>query len=82
MKTEQQQLNDIYARVRQVFPEDQINLVPQQVTLLNNAIHRVVQKDGDEAVTMDRLEGFKELITQHLWFDALSTATPDSRFES
>ena len=81
MKTEQQQLNDMYARVRQVFPPDQITLAPQQVTLLNNAIHRVVQKDGYDAVTLDRLEGFKELVTQHLWSDALTTASkrsPDS----
>ena len=52
---------------------------------MNNAIHRVVQKDGFEAVTIDRLEGIKELVTQHLWSDALTAASkslPASRMET
>ncbi len=81
MNIEQQQLNDMYARVRQVFPPDQITVAPQQETLLNNAIHRVVQKHGYEGVTLDRLEGIKELVTQHLRFDALTTASKKSQVE-
>lgn len=71
MKTEQQQLNAMYARVRQVFSQEEFDsLAPQQRTLLDNAILRVANKDGLDAVTVDRLEGIKELVTQHLWSDA------------
>ena len=80
MKTEQQQLNAMYDRVKQVFPEAYLNtLAPQQETLINSAIHRVVQKDGPDSVTLDRLEGIKELVTQHLWSDALTTSSARSQ---
>jgi hypothetical protein len=76
MKTEQQQLNDMYERVRQVFPAKFLNtLAPQQENLIDAAIHRVVQKEGHEALTVDRLEGIKELVTQHLWSSALTEAS-------
>lgn len=71
MNTEQQQLDDMYARVRQVFPLELLDsMAPQQRTLTDNAINRVLNKDGVEALTLDRLEGIKELVTQHLWSDA------------
>ena len=76
MKTEQQQLSDMYARVRQVFSQDEFDsLAPQQRTLLDNASQRVANKDGLEALTVERLEGIKELVTQHLWSGALTEAS-------
>lgn len=53
MKTEQQQLSNMYERVRQVFPAKFLDtLAPQQENLIDAAIHRVVQKEGHEAVTV------------------------------
>ena len=79
MKTEQQQLNDMYERVGQVFPMEMLNsLAPQQRTLTDNAINRVLNKDGPEALTVDRLEGIKELVTQHLWSSARTEASKDT----
>ena len=76
MKTEQQQLSDMYARVRQVFSQEEFeSLAPQQRTLLDNAIQRVADKEGLDALTVPRLEGIKELVTQHLWSPALSEAS-------
>ncbi len=76
MKTEQQQLSDMYARVTQVFSQEFLNrLARQQENLLNSAINRLVQKEGHEAVTLDRLEAIKELVVQHLWSDALPTTS-------
>lgn len=82
MKTEQQQLSDMHDRVLQVFPDDLWQTFEQQQrNLANNAMDRVIQKEGPEALTVDRLEGIKELVTQHLWSPALTEAsigTPDS----
>jgi hypothetical protein len=76
MKTDQQQLNDMYARVRAVFPRELLDsLAPQQRTLTDNVINRVLNQEGVEALTLDRLEGIKELVTQHLWFSALTEAS-------
>ena len=76
MKTEQEQLNDMYARVRQVFPQELIDtFAPQQETLADNAIDRVLKKDGPQALTVERLQGIKELVTQHLWSGALTEAS-------
>ena len=69
--SEDLKLQDMYARVRQVFPLELLNsMAPQQRTLTDNAINRVANKEGLDAVTVDRLEGIKELVTQHLWSDA------------
>jgi hypothetical protein len=79
MKTEQQQLSDMYARVKQVFSQEEFeSLAQQQRTLLDNAIQRVADKEGLEALTVPRLEGIKELVTQHLWSPALSEASKSS----
>jgi hypothetical protein len=79
MKNEQQQLSDMYGRVTQVFPVEFLNtLAPQQERLVNAAIHRVVEKEGHDALTLPRLEGIKELVTQHLWSPALSEASKSS----
>ncbi|MEN9420360.1 MAG: hypothetical protein RI988_3981 [Pseudomonadota bacterium] len=76
MKTDQQQLNDTYARVRVVFPRELLDsLAPQQRTLTENAINRVLNQEGVKALTVDRLEGIKELVTQHLWSSALTEAS-------
>lgn len=76
MKTQREQLTDMYARVRQVFPREMLDsMAPQQRTLTDNAINRVLNKDGPEALTVPRLEGIKELVTQHLWSDALTEAS-------
>lgn len=69
----QQQVSDMYARVRQVFPLNLLNtLDPQQRTLTDNAINRVLNNEGPKALTVDRLEGIKELVAQHLWSPALT----------
>ena len=76
MKTEQQQLSDMYDRVLQVFPDKVWSeLAPQQQTLAENAMARVREREGDAALTVARLEGIKELVTQHLWSPALSEAS-------
>lgn len=76
MKTEQQQLSDMYDRVLQVFPDKVWSeLAPQQQTLAENAMARVREREGDAALTLARLEGIKELVTQHLWSPALSEAS-------
>ena len=75
MKNEQQQLNDMYVRVRQVFSEQEFeSLAPQQRALLDSAIQRVADKEGLDALTVPRLEGIKELVTQHLWSPELTNA--------
>ncbi len=83
MSTEQQQLNDMYARAIQVFPEERWRaLAPQQRRMVDNAIARVANKDGLDAVTIDRLEGIKELVTQHLWSEAHTAAFLKMQCES
>jgi hypothetical protein len=83
MSTEQQQLNAMYARATQVFPEEMWNaLAPQQRRMVDNAIARVSNKHGLDAVTVDRLEGIKELVTQHLWSDAHTEAFKKMQGES
>jgi hypothetical protein len=83
MNTEQQQLDDMYARAIQVFPEEMWNaLAPQQRQLVDNAIARVADKHGLDAVTVDRLEGIKELVTQHLWSDAHTAVFKKMQCES
>ena len=73
MSTEQQQLSDMHDRVLQVFPDEVWKtFAEQQQNLANNAMDRVLKKGGPKALTMDRLEGIKELVTQHLWSDALT----------
>ncbi len=65
----------MHERAAQVFPEEMWNaLAPQQRRMVDNAIARVSNKDGVEALTLDRLEGIKELVTQHLWSDAHTAA--------
>ena len=75
-KIDQKQLNDMYALVRQVFPQELLDtFAPQQETLVDNAIDRVLRKHGPDALTLDRLEAIKELATQHLWSPALTAAS-------
>jgi hypothetical protein len=58
----------MFKRALQVFPEKMWNeLAPQQRRMVDNAIARVSREEGVDAVTVDRLEGVKELVTQHLW---------------
>lgn len=83
MNTERRQLNAMYARVRQVFSQAEFDsLAPQQRTLLDNAILRVANKHGLDALTVDRLEGIKELVTQHLWSDAHTVAFTKMKVET
>jgi hypothetical protein len=66
----------MYDRVLQVFPDKVWSaLAPQQQTLAENAMARVREREGDAALTLARLEGIKELVTQHLWSPALSEAS-------
>lgn len=67
----QEQLTAMYDRVLQAFPDELwATFAPQQQTLANSAMDRVLKKDGPEALTLDRLDGIKELVTQHLWSPA------------
>ena len=76
MQTEQEQLNAMYERVLQVFPESLWNtLAPQQQNIVDNAINRVATQEGLDAVTVPRLDGILELATQHLWSPALTAAS-------
>jgi len=77
---QQEQLTAMYARVLQVFPDKFWNtLAPQQQNMVDHAINRVATQESKEALTVDRLEGIKELVTQHLWSDALTTASKTLR---
>ncbi len=74
-KTEQERLDEMYARIRQVFPQALLDtFAKQQINMLNNMIHRVLIDEDIEDVTVPRLEGFLELITEHLWSPALTAA--------
>lgn len=58
-----------------VFTAEQIDaLVPQQISLLNDAVNRVIKAEGDAALTRPRLEGIKELVIDHLWPPELTAA--------
>jgi len=74
-QTRQQQQTAMYDRIRQVFPQQVLDaLAQQQRTLADNAINRVINRDGMEALTVERLEGIYELVTQHLWSPAFTAA--------
>lgn len=47
--------------------QEQLALAPQQINLLNNAVKRVLESEGEDALTLPRLEGIKELVLEHLW---------------
>ena len=67
------QMDALYARMRQVFtPTVRETLVHQQVNMAMSAIGRVLDNDGPDALTIPRLEGIYELVTEHLWCDAMT----------
>jgi hypothetical protein len=80
-ETRNSQLAALRERFNVVFPRHVLDkLAPQQINLTNNAIYRVIDKEGMEALTIPRLEGIHELVTVHLWCDAL-TQVVNSRSE-
>jgi hypothetical protein len=79
MTTEAKKLKEMHDRVLQVFPDEVWKtFAEQQQNLANNAMDRVLKKDGPEALTVDRLEGIMELVTQHLWSDVHTQAFDNS----
>lgn len=70
-------------RICQVFTLDVLSsFAPRQVKLTDNAIHRVVEHDGPDALTIPRLEGIYELVTEHLWCGTLTAAAKSFQGES
>lgn len=53
--------------------QEQSALAPQQINLLNNAVKRIIEGEGEVALTQPRLEGVKELVLEHLWPIGLAT---------
>jgi hypothetical protein len=74
-KTKKKQLAALHERFNVVFPRHVLDrFAPQQINMTNSAINRVIDKEGMEALTIPRLEGIHELVTVHLWCDALTVA--------
>lgn len=66
--------------INEVFPPEVLkNLANQQRNSIDELIKRVINSEGAEALTKPRLEGIKELITEHLWAKEL-TQVADSMF--
>lgn len=62
-------------KLHSVFTPQEIDaLAPQQVAMLNNKINRVIDTEGEAALTRPRLEGIKEMMTEHLWPAGLTIA--------
>ena len=65
----------MHLRICQVFPPEVWDaLAPQQQTLTGTAMNLVIDQEGMEALTVDRLEGIYELVTEHLWSSAFTVA--------
>lgn len=47
--------------------QEKKSLAPQQINLLNNTVNKVIESEGEAALTHPRLEGIKELVLEHLW---------------
>lgn len=78
MKAEQEQLNAMYERVQKVFPETLLDtLASQQENSINNAIDRVLKKEGPEALTIPRLEGIKKMVLNDLFPTDFAQALKD-----
>lgn len=74
-ETRKSQLAALHERFSVVFPRHVLDgFAPQQINMTNNAINRVIDNEGMEALTVPRLEGIHELVTVHLWCDALTVA--------
>ena len=75
-ETRKSQLAALHERFNVVFPRHVLDgFAPQQINMTNNSINRVIDREGIKALTIPRLEGIHELVTVHLWCDALTTAT-------
>ena len=68
MPTEKELPSDIGKRVYEAFgPETLATLSRQQENTANAMILRILDDEGPEALTHDRLVGVKEMVTEHLW---------------
>jgi hypothetical protein len=64
---------EISKKLRPFFTQQERDaLAPQQVALLNDAVTRVLETEGESALTEPRLEGIKEMVMEHLWSPALT----------
>jgi hypothetical protein len=69
------QMQAMYSRLRRVFTEEVLGtFAHQQVNMTERAINRILQEEGPQALTVPRFEGVYELVTVHLWSDALTSA--------
>ena len=65
--------SEISQKLLPVFTPAEIQaLAPQQITLLNNAVNRVIEREGEAALTRPRLEGIREMVLEHLWSPELT----------
>lgn len=66
---------EISEKLLPVFKAAEIEVLdPQQITLLNNAVNRVIDREGEAALTRPRLEGIREMVLEHLWSPELTKA--------
>lgn len=63
--------SDIGQRVYEAFGMETLKtLSVQQRNTANAMITEIAREEGHEALTKERLEGVKELVTEHLWDSA------------
>lgn len=68
MPTEKELPSDIGKRVYEAFGREALDrLSPQEENMVNAMIQRILDDEGPEALTHDRLVGVKEMVTEHLW---------------
>ena len=64
---------DISAAALQVFSPDEIKAMPEQTGLTLAALLRKRLEQKGPAPTLEKLQGIKELVVEHLWHPTLTT---------
>lgn len=73
--------SNVIERINEVFPQEMLDkLAFQQKNLINSAIKRVLDNESPDALTIPRLQGIKELVTEHLWSPELTKVAESMGF--
>jgi cytochrome P450 len=68
MKTQSTLSHAALRRIVEAFTMETIKaLSPQQRSSVNVMIQKVAAKDGEDVLTIPRLEGVKGMLLQHFW---------------
>ena len=80
MKMNEQDLyNDTLKKVKQVFGQKLLaELAPQQVKMLDRMLDREQKHNEGKPLTVDQIEGIKQLVTEELWHPALTALSSKS----